>query len=698
MQPLSPDDPNSIGPHRLLARLGAGGMGKVYLARTPEGHLCALKVVKEDLAHDSQFRARFAREVRAARRVRGPFTPAVVDADPDAAAPWMATEYVPGPTLKEAVRANGPFPEESLRVLVLGLARALATIHAAGLMHRDLKPSNILLSPRGPQVIDFGIARAVEGTVLTRTGQTFGTPSYTSPEQVTGQGVTPSADVFSLAGVAVFAASGGPPFGEGSPVSTLTRVMKGEPNLGAVPEGPLRDLLSRCFAKDPERRPDADTLQREASVLPLPSAEHGWLPAQVNEQISAKANETKRAEEARPPTAPTSGARGRQDGAPGKGRGRRIALVTGAAVAALVLVGGGALALNAFPLASEDSANSADIPPQEEAADDPDGDGGDGGAEADPDEPVPASFEGFLYDIAFSEDGELMHVFGSNTLATWDWREGTRVDVYSPTPTGAMITPQGFAAGTTANYVEVWDGGSDNRVAVLGNDVDEVRGQFDMPALTSDGARVATLGSADGTVEGAPHIQVWDVDTREIVREFPVDGMLTDLFYTPDDSTLVGIVTEPGYSTYLGVYVWDPETGEVLQTFRGASYYQVSLAGDGRTLAMVNGRDRVSVADIETGEVRDLEDPGMDSDDLVDVQISVDGSRVYGATSDFSDHPGFVWDAESGDLVPTDNLVLNSPMGAHPDGEFIATASPPEGGTHTILILDDDLEVVAEVS
>ncbi|MFE9243075.1 protein kinase [Nocardiopsis sp. NPDC006938] len=695
MQPLSPDDPNSIGPHRLLARLGAGGMGKVYLARTPEGHLCALKMVKEDLAHDSQFRARFAREVRAAQRVRGPFTPAVVDADPDAAAPWMATEYVPGPTLKEAVRANGPFPEESLRVLVLGLARALATIHAAGLMHRDLKPSNILLSPRGPQVIDFGIARAVEGTVLTRTGQTFGTPSYTSPEQVTGQGVTPSADVFSLAGVAVFAASGGPPFGEGSPVSTLTRVMKGEPNLGAVPEGPLRDLLSRCFAKDPERRPDADTLQREASVLPLPSAEHGWLPAQVNEQISAKANETQRAEEARPPTAPTSGTRGRQDGAPGKGRGRRIALVTGAAVAALVLVGGGALALNAFPLASEDSANSADTPPQEGAADDPDGDGG---AEADPDEPAPASFEGFLYDIAFSEDGELMHVFGSNTLATWDWREGTRVDVYSPTPTGAMITPQGFAAGTTANYVEVWDGGSDNRVAVLGNDVDEVRGQFDMPALTSDGARVATLGSADGTVEGAPHIQVWDVDTREIVREFPVDGMLTDLFYTPDDSALVGVVTEPGYSTYLGVYVWDPETGEVLQTFRGASYYQVSLAGDGRTLAMVNGRDRVSVADIETGEVRDLEDPGTDSDDLVDVQISVDGSRVYGATSDFSDHPGFVWDAESGDLVPTDNLVLNSPMGAHPDGELIATASPPEAGTHTILILDDDLEVVAEVS
>ncbi|MBQ1083444.1 WD40 repeat domain-containing serine/threonine protein kinase [Nocardiopsis sp. B62] len=678
MQPLAPDDPNSIGPHRLLARLGAGGMGRVYLARTPDGHLCALKVVKEDLAHDTQFRARFAREVRTAQRVRGPFTPAVVDADPEAPAPWMATEYVPGPTLKEAVRENGPFPEGSLHVLALGLARALSTIHAAGLMHRDLKPSNILLSPRGPQVIDFGIARAVEGTVLTRTGQTFGTPAYTSPEQITGQDVSPRADVFSMAGAVLFAASGRPPFGDGSPASTLTRVMKGEPHLEAVPEGPLRDLLARCFVKDPADRPDADTIQREVSALPLPSAEHGWLPSQVNRQITARASETQRAEEAeRPPSPPK---RGRKH--------RRTALVVGAAAAALVLLGGGALALNALPLGSDDT---ADAEPQA------DGDG-EGEEASEPGELDGLAFEGFLYKIDFSEDGEQMHVFGSNTLSTWNWRDGVAVDHYSPTPTGAMITPNGFVAATTTDYVAVWDGGSDNRVAVLGNDEDEVRGQFDMPALTSDGGRVATLGSDDGTVEGDPHIQVWDVQTREILNEFPVQGMLTDLFYTPGDSALVGVVTDRTYTDYIGVFVWDPETGEELQRFDDASHYQVSLAGDGSTLAMVTDRDRARIADIETGEVRDLEDPGLDHNELAEVQISVDGSLVYGATSEFSDEPGYVWDARSGDLVTTDNLALSPPIGVHPDGEHIATSSSPEGGVHTILILDADFNVVAEVS
>ncbi|XKK41488.1 serine/threonine protein kinase [Nocardiopsis sp. ARC36] len=318
MQPLASDDPRHIGRHRLLSRIGAGGMGRVYLARTPDGHLRALKVVKEDLAHDTGFRDRFAREVRAARRVRGPFTPAVTDADTDADVPWMATEYVPGPTLKEAVSANGPFPGPSLLVLALGLARALETVHEAGLMHRDLKPGNILLSPRGPQVIDFGIARAVEGTVLTRTGQTFGTPAYTSPEQITGHGVSQLSDLFSLAGAVVFAASAEPPFGSGRPVDSLRRIMADEPALGAVPEGPLRDVLARCFAKDPAGRPDAAEVRGELSALPLPSAEHGWLPAPVTEQIDAREGEVRSAEEAGRTTVDLgAGPRCRRAAAPG---------------------------------------------------------------------------------------------------------------------------------------------------------------------------------------------------------------------------------------------------------------------------------------------------------------------------------------------------------------------------------------------
>ncbi|GAA1456320.1 serine/threonine-protein kinase [Nocardiopsis exhalans] len=731
MQPLSSDDPHAIGPHRLLARLGAGGMGKVYLARTPDGHLCALKVVKEDLAHDIQFRARFAREVRTAQRVHGPFTPAVVDADPDAPAPWMATEYVPGPTLKEAVRENGPFPEESLRVLTLGMARALHTIHTAGLMHRDLKPSNILLSPRGPQVIDFGIARAVEGTVLTRTGQTFGTPAYTSPEQITGQNVTPRADVFSMAGAVLFAASGKPPFGEGTPISTLTKVMKGDPLLESVPEGPLRDLLARCFAKDPSQRPDADTVLQELSGLPLPSAEHGWLPSQVNQQINVKASETQRAEAAEHTTAPmaagsgphaaltgTSGPGG--PGGPGSGSGvpgpggngneqsarpwwrSRTTVIVAAAAAALILLGGSALALNALPLGSDGS--SEDVAGGDETGGGPESDGSDGETEGGGGEAAgerseldDSALQGFLYSLGFSEDGEELHVFGSNTLSSWNWREGVSLDHYTPTPTGAMMTPNGFVAGTALNHIAVWEGGSDNRIAVIGNDDGEERGQFDMPALNSDSTLVATIGSDDGTVDGEPNIQVWDVQTRELQSEFAVEGRLTDLFYTHDDSALVGVVTEPGYSPHIAAVVWDPETGEELQRFDGAEYYSVSLSPDGTSLAMVTDRTEAHIADIGTGEIRDLESAGLTYNELTEVEFSADGSLVYGATSEFSDVPGLVWDAESGDLVPTDGLTLNVPVGVHPDGEHIATAVS-EGGVHTIRILDADFNVVAEVN
>ena len=307
------------------------------------------------------------------------------------------------------------------------------------------------------------------------------------------------------------------------------------------------------------------------------------------------------------------------------------------------------------------------------------------------------ALQGFLYDLDFSEDGETLHVFGSNTLSAWNWRDGTSVDHYTPVPTGAMMTPNGYVAGTTSTFIAVWEGGSDNRIAVIGNDRDEERGQFDMPALNSDGTLVAALGSDDGTLDGQPQIQVWDVGSRELQSEFDVEGLLTELFYTPDDSALVGVLAEPGYSTHIAAVVWDPETGEELQRFDGAEYYAVSLAADGTSLAMVTDRTEAHIADIESGEVRDLESAGLESNELTEVEFSADGSLVYGATSEFSDVPGLVWDAESGDLVPTDGLTLNVPVGVHPDGEHIATGVS-EGGVYTIRILDADFNVVAEVS
>ncbi|MFE1101209.1 WD40 repeat domain-containing serine/threonine protein kinase [Nocardiopsis alba] len=699
MQPLASDDPSSLGPHRLLARLGAGGMGRVYLARTPDGHLCAMKVVKEELAHDAQFRARFAREVRTAQRVRGPFTPAVVDADPDAPAPWMATEYVPGPTLKEAVRENGPFPAESLLVLTLGLARALSTIHAAGLMHRDLKPGNILLSPRGPQVIDFGIARAVEGTVLTRTGQTFGTPSYTSPEQIVGKNVTPKADVFSMAGAVLFAASGRPPFGEGTSISVLNKVMNGEPDLGALPEGPLRPLLARCLEKDPARRPDADEVLRELSGTPLPSAEHGWLPTQVDRQIDARAVETERAGTNEHTTVPLGGGSatvplsGQDHKSPESWWRRRSVVVAAAAVCALVLLGGGALAWTVLPDRAEDPPPAAEGGGEDTDTDGSDADPSEEGAD---DEERPASdhFAGFVYTIDFSEDGDLVHVFGSGTLSTWDRRTGELIEDYPPA-TGARFTSTGYVASTVEQYIRVWDGGVDDRIAVLGRT--EEFGMFDMPAITRDGSTLAALASQDGTVEGDPFIQIWDVEKGEVTSDFEVEGMLTHLEYALDDSVLVGVLAVRDYSESIATVVWDPETGEELHRFDDAGRYDARVSADGETLVVAADNEEAFVVDLADGDVQDLDVPEDAVGELGYVALSPDGSVAYGASSLFGTSEGYMWDTGTGELLPSEGLEFDSVIGVDPGGEYLATTST-DGGVTSIQILNGDFEIVAEIS
>ena len=256
---LLPTDPEWVGPYRLLGRLGAGGMGEVYLARSPGGRLVAVKVIRPELAADRGFRARFAREAAAARTVSGIFTAPVVDADTEASRPWLATAYVPGPSLAEAVAQRGPLPPGVVLTLGAGLAEGLQAIHAAGLVHRDLKPSNVLLADDGPRVIDFGIARAADGSGLTQTGMILGSPGFLSPEQAEGRAVGPPSDVFSLGSVLNFAASGEGPFGAGSVASLVYRVVNGEPNLSGVPEQ-LRPLIQRCLAKDPASRPTAGEL------------------------------------------------------------------------------------------------------------------------------------------------------------------------------------------------------------------------------------------------------------------------------------------------------------------------------------------------------------------------------------------------------------------------------------------------------
>ncbi|MCK9893609.1 serine/threonine-protein kinase [Frankia sp. AgB32] len=259
MQDLEPGDPRSVGGYTLRARLGEGGMGRVYLAHSRSGRLTAVKVIRPELAHDALFRGRFRREVAAARLVSGAFTAPVIDADPDAASPWLATQYVPGPSLHEAVTQAGPFARSVLRRLAAGLLEALIAVHRAGLVHRDLKPSNVLLAADGPRLIDFGIARAAEHTDLTRAGDIVGTAAYMSPEQANGLEAGPAADVFALGAVLAFAATGHSPFGHGTPAGVLFRVVHGEPDLAGVPKD-LRDTLRSCLAKDPSTRPEPQAL------------------------------------------------------------------------------------------------------------------------------------------------------------------------------------------------------------------------------------------------------------------------------------------------------------------------------------------------------------------------------------------------------------------------------------------------------
>ncbi|GAA3834906.1 serine/threonine-protein kinase [Streptomyces chiangmaiensis] len=258
MMRLRREDPRVVGSFRLHRRLGAGGMGVVYLGSDKRGQRVALKVIRPDLAEDQEFRSRFAREVSAARRIRGGCTARLVAADLEADRPWFATQYVPGPSLHDKVAEAGPLSAADVAAVGAALSEGLVAVHEAGVVHRDLKPSNILLSPKGPRIIDFGIAWATGASTLTHVGTAVGSPGFLAPEQVRGAAVTPATDVFSLGATLAYAATGDSPFGHGSSEVMLYRVVHEDPQLPGMPDA-LAPLVHACLAKDPEERPS--TLQ-----------------------------------------------------------------------------------------------------------------------------------------------------------------------------------------------------------------------------------------------------------------------------------------------------------------------------------------------------------------------------------------------------------------------------------------------------
>jgi serine/threonine protein kinase len=375
-QELQPGDPQAIGPYRIRGQLGVGGMGRVFLGVSEGGRPVAVKVVRADLAADPEFRARFRREIAVARKVSSQFTAPVIDADVDGPAPWLATAFVAGPSLADAVSQHGPLPVRAVLELAAGLAEGLRAIHAAGIVHRDLKPSNVLLAPDGPRVIDFGISRAVEASALTHTGMVVGSPGFMSPEQAEGGEVGPPTDIFSLGAVLAYAATGEGPFGTGSTPALVYRVVHSPASLVAVP-AEVRPLIDRCLAKDPGQRPTARELLAEtAAVEPVA----GWLPepmtqtflqlrglfgaaaagampgyAQVSNGPTPAVSGASRAVTAAamvpPPSGPASGGHRRESGRPRRGLRRPLAI---AAIVAGLIAGStaGGMALAASLTAS----------------------------------------------------------------------------------------------------------------------------------------------------------------------------------------------------------------------------------------------------------------------------------------------------------------------------------------------------------
>ncbi|MFJ4780978.1 serine/threonine-protein kinase [Streptomyces sp. NPDC088762] len=275
MMRLRREDPRVVGSFRLHRRLGAGGMGVVYLGSDRRGQRVALKVIRPDLAEDQEFRSRFAREVSAARRIRGGCTARLVAADLEAERPWFATQYVPGPSLHDKVAEEGPLTAAQIAAIGAALSEGLVAVHEAGVVHRDLKPSNILLSPKGPRIIDFGIAWATGASTLTHVGTAVGSPGFLAPEQVRGAAVTPATDVFALGATLAYAATADSPFGHGSSEVMLYRVVHEEPHLQGVPDA-LAPLVRACLAKDPEERPS--TLQLSMRLKEIAAREAQGLP------------------------------------------------------------------------------------------------------------------------------------------------------------------------------------------------------------------------------------------------------------------------------------------------------------------------------------------------------------------------------------------------------------------------------------
>ncbi|MGK5532741.1 outer membrane protein assembly factor BamB family protein [Streptomyces sp. URMC 129] len=565
---LRPEDPSHVGRYRIIARLGAGGMGRVYLGRSPGGRWVAVKVVHPELAENTEFRRRFAREVNAARRVNGFFTAGVVDADPEGVPAWLATAYVAGISLGDAVAAHGPWPLESVLVLGAGLAEALEAIHQAGVVHRDLKPSNVLLAADGPRVIDFGVSVAGDASMLTQAGMTVGTPGFISPEQLTGKPVGTAADIFALGGVLAYAATGSGPFGGGSAHILNYRAVYEDPELEGLPPE-LRALVEPCLAKDPAQRPTLPALLDRLTGMASKTldtarvfAETDWLPVPVVRDLHSRASA------ALPPVplgGTTPGLGGPEPDPEPRPVRRRTLLGLGAGVAgvsAAALVAG--LVGDRWRGAGDDAAN---IPSGERRW---------AFATGDAVVSSPAVADGTVY--VGSLDGSLYALDAASGARRWAYSTAERV-LSSPLVADGVVYVGSLDGQLYAldaeNGERLWEFGTDD--AVLSS-----------PAL---GGGYVYVGSGDGNLyavdaeSGAPR---WEFATGDVVDSSPA---------TADGVVYVGSLDGR-------LYAVDAKSGEQLWEFATEGDIFSSPAVVDGTVYVGSADARLYAVDAATGERR----------------------------------------------------------------------------------------------
>ncbi|KIF75613.1 hypothetical protein QR77_20295 [Streptomyces sp. 150FB] len=681
---LGPADPAEIGPYRLEAVLGAGGMGRVFLGRTPAGSAVAVKVVHREYASDRAFRKRFEQEVGAARRVQGLYTVPVVDADLRADEPWLATAYVPGPSLHDAVAEYGPLSAEAAVGLVARVAEALQSIHSAEVIHRDLKPSNIILTAEGPKVIDFGIARAADVTSVTGTGMLTGTPAYMAPEYLRGQSVTEAVDVFALGVVACFAVTGRPAFGGGSHHGVTYRILEEAPDLDGCPE-PLRTVAAGCLEKDPQRRSTLAEVIRRC----YPAAAAGSAGGEGHTVLSPPRDRTV--------VSP---------GAAGSAAGFHDA-ATAPAASATTREPAGAIAPG-DPVIPPDS----DTPPSPPSPDplvapvmplpalitvvgvlvlvgiliafflpDQSGDG---------DKPSTTAPFATLTEFAaatgngtgleFSPDGNTLAAGGEGSVQLWDVA-GHKLRAALPLrdKTGSSkisvrsvaFSPDGrlLAAGTDGGEVEVLDVAEGRQVGrISGSDPIHTFGSV---AFSPDSELLAT-GGDDG-------IQLWDARSgkdqfKELADLAPEMGA-KQVAFSPDGRTLAS-AGNPSPSSASGeddvAQLWDVSTHKARETLHHpAPVLNLAFSPDGRTLVTSGEDDTARLWGVADGSQGDSFGDGRPNSPLHGVAFSPDGKTL--AIAGGADVA--LWDPADHKLRTTlvGNVENVINLSFSPDGRLLAT-------------------------